>query len=333
MNKAHAQAISAMAGLTTGLLGAILPPQIALAQDNFPTRTVRIVAATPAGSSVDISARITAERMSRSVGQQFIVENRAGASGLIGIRDVARSSADGYTLVFSSTGPFAVVPNFNPEQAVDIIKSFEPVALVSSFAQFFVAAPGMGVRDLKSFVAKVKAAPGKYNYAHPGLGQTQHIAQAALVDLLGMNMVAVPFPGSTPAQRDVMADRAAMGMGGASSIKGSTLVPLAVLYSRRLDSMPDVPTMAEAGFPEYMKLASWLSWNAVLAPGGTPRPIVARLNGHYNDALRDAEVNKRLADLGQENMVGSTPDSARDFIAREVNAWAAVIKKLGIKAE
>ena len=97
--------------------------------------------------------------------------------------------------------------------------------------------------------------------------------------------------------------------------------------------MPDVPTMAEAGFPEFMKLSSWLSWNAVLAPGGTPRPIVARLNGYYNDALRDTEVNKRLVDLGQENMVGSTPESAREFIAREVNAWAAVIRKLGIKAE
>ena len=303
------------------------------AQDSFPSRPVRIVGATTAGSSVDIAARITAERMSKNVGQQFVVENRAGGSGLIGIRDVARSSADGYTLVFSSTGPFAVVPNFNPELAVDINKNFEPVALVSSFAQFFIAAPGMGVKDMKSFVAKVKAAPGKYNYAHPGLGQTQHIAQAALVDMLGLNMVAVPFQGSTPAQRDVMADRASLGMGGASSIKGTTVVPLAVLYPRRLDSMPDVPTMAEAGFGDFMKLTSWLSWNAVLAPGGTPRPVVAKLNGYYNDALRDAEVNKRLTDLGQENMVGSTPDSAREFIGKEVASWAAVIRKLGIKGE
>jgi len=316
-----------------GLLLATLMPLCAHAQGNFPNRPVRIVAATTAGNSVDIAARITAEKMSKAVGQQFIVENRAGGSGLIGISQVARTPADGYTLVFSSTGPFAVVPNFKPDQAVDIMKSFDAVALVSSFAQFIIAAPGFGVRDMKSFVAKVKAAPGKYNYAHPGLGQTQHIAQAAFVDMLGLNLVAVPFPGSTPALREVISDRVALGMGGASSIKGTTLVPLAVLSAKRIESMPDVPTMAEAGYPEFMKLASWLSWNAVLAPEGTPKAIVGRLNGFYNDALRDPEVNKRLEELGQENWVGSTPESAREFIGREVSAWAAVIRKLGIKAE
>ena len=316
-----------------GLLVSILLPLCACAQGNFPNRPVRIVAATTAGNSVDIAARITAEKMSKQVGQQFIVENRAGGSGLIGISQVARTPADGYTLVFSSTGPFAVVPNFKPDQAVDIMKSFEAVALVSSFAQFFVAAPGFGANDMKSFVAKVRAAPGKYNYTHPGLGQTQHIAQAAFVDMLGLNLVAVPFPGSTPALRDVMADRAALGMGGASSIKGTNLVPLAVLSAKRLDSMPEVPTMAEAGYPEFMALASWLSWNAVLAPEGTPKAIVGRLNGFYNDALRDPEVNKRLEELGQDNWVGSTPESAREFIGREVAAWAAVIRKLGIKAD
>ena len=316
-----------------GLLVAMLLPLCAMAQGNFPNRPVKIVAATTAGNSVDIAARITAEKMSKQVGQQFIVENRAGGSGLIGISQVARTPADGYTLVFSSTGPFAVVPNFKPDQAVDIMKNFEPVALVSSFAQFFIAAPGFGAKDMKSFVAKVKAAPGKFNYAHPGLGQTQHIAQAAFVDLLGLNLVAVPFPGSTPALRDVMADRAALGMGGATSIKGTNLVPLAVLSAKRIDSMPDVPTMAEAGYPEFMKLASWLSWNAVLAPAGTPRAVVTSLNGFYNNGLRDPEVNKRLEELGQENWAGSTPESAREFIAREVTAWAAVIKKLGVKAD
>lgn len=312
-------------------------PGACLAQTAYPVKPVRVVVSNPPGAATDIVARLLGERLAANTGQQFLTDNRPGAAGAIGVNFVARAPADGYTLLLEATGSLVIRPNFQPEQTVSTLKDFEHVAMLSSYAQFITTSPVMNVTDIKGLVAKVKREPGRHSYGHPGVGLTQHIALAAFVDTTGMDMVAVPYQGAALVIRDVVAGRATLGMGSVSAIKplveAGKLRPLAVLSVRRIAQMPDVPTIAEAGFPEFMKLASWLSWNAMLAPAGTPKDIVTRLNGQINEALRDAQVARRLGELGQDSMAGSTPDSTRQFIVSEVAGWGGVIRRLGIKGE
>jgi tripartite-type tricarboxylate transporter receptor subunit TctC len=312
------------------LLFAMLSASAALAQP-FPSKPIRIIVPFTPGSATDTMARPIADRLSAALGQPVTVENRPGAGGTIGIGALAKSPPDGYTLAVVSTG-HVVNPVLYASLPYDTLKDFAGVAPLAGLPSVLVVAPSLGARSVKDLVAMAKAKPGSLNYATAGIGSAAHISAEKFRMAAGIDAVHVPMKGSPESLTETIAGRTQYTWTPLSTavgqIKEGRLLPLAVSTNRRSPAFPDVPTIAEAGFPK----GEFNFWVGVLAPAQTPREIVNRLNAEINKTLQSEEMKDRLSKLGAEPMQ-MTPEQYDAFLRDEFNVLGEVMRASGVKAQ
>ena len=297
----------------------------------FPAKPIRIIVPFTPGSATDTMSRPVAERLSAAFGQPVTIENRAGAGGTIGMNLVAKAPADGYTLGVISTG-HVVNPVLYANLPYDTLKDFAGVAPLASLPSVLVVSPALGVRTLRELVAAAKAKPGAFNYATAGVGSAAHISAEKFRVAAGVDAVHVPFKGSPESLTETMGGRTQFTVTplstAAGHIKEGRLIALAMSTPKRIPAFPDVPTMAEAGFPK----GEFNFWVGLLAPAQTPREIVARLNAEINKALQAPDMAERFARLGAEPMV-MAPGEYDTFLREEYNALTEVMRAAGAKPQ
>lgn len=303
---------------------------LAHAQD-FPTRPIMLVVPYTAGGGNDAMARIVAEKMSKTLGQQIVIENRGGAGGTIATRAVAKSAPDGYTLVLGGTGTLAINPTLYANVGYDPRKDFEPVGLIATSALVVLVHPSVAAKSIGELVALAKKEPGKLNYASAGPGSGIHLAAELFASMAGVKLTHIPYRGSAPALNDLL--------GGHVDIYFSSLPPavgivgegkvraLAVTGLQRSHVFPDLPTVAEAGLPGYEAVLHY----GIAAPAGTPRPIVDKLNAALREALASEETKAVLIGTGAEPLPGTPEEYAAD-IDREETRWSRIVRAAGVKA-
>ena len=306
-------------------------PGAALAQA-WPNKPVRLVVPFPAGGTTDILARAMAQKLSESLGQAFVVDNRPGAGGNIGSDIVAKSAPDGYTLLMGTVGTHAINPGLYPKMPYDHVKDFVPVVLVAGVPNVLVVHPDVPVRSVADLVALARAKPGTINFASSGAGTSIHLSGELFKSLAGVQITHVPYKGSAPALTDLLGGQVQIMFDNLPSalphIKSGKLRALAVTSTKRAPALPDLPTIAESGVPGFE--AS--SWFGILAPAGTPRDIVMRINVEANKALQSAEMKEKLLGQGAE-AVGNPPEFFADTIRTETTKWAKVVKDSGAKVD
>ncbi len=312
------------------LLSALLCTAAA-AQSVYPARPVRFIVPSAAGGGTDIIARAISLKLSESLGQQFVVDNRPGAGQMIGIELAARSPADGYTILMAAS-TLAINPIMYKQVSYDPVRDFAPITQAATLPNVLVVHPSLPVKSVSELIAYAKERPGRLNFASAGIGTSPQMSIELLKSMAGIDMVHIPYKGTAPGVVDVLAGQvlvmAPNVLTALPYIKSGRLRALAVTSRKRSEALPDVPTVAEAGLPGYDST----QWYGVLAPAGTARDIVARLHDAIVHALRDAEVGKRLAADGAE-AVGSRPEEFAAFIRSESEKWAKVASAAGIKAE
>jgi tripartite-type tricarboxylate transporter receptor subunit TctC len=312
-------------GALFGAAGAALAGRSALAQtDAYPDHPVRIVVPVPPGGIVDVVTRLVAREMSSRAGQNFVIDNRPGGSTNVGSEHVARSRGDGYTLLTNSL-PLVVNPVLIGPPPFDPQKDLAPVSLIAAIPLVLVVHPSVPARSVQELLALARAQPGRINYSSGGNGTNQHVAAELLKSLTGVDMVHVPYRGGGPAQTALMA-----GEVGVSLLSAVAVVPmlgsghlraLAVTGKERLPLLPDLPTVAEAGVPDY----EFTSWVGMLAPGTTPPELVQRINHITVEATRTPAVSQRLAADGAQ-VVASSPQAFATHIATELPRWAKLVR-------
>jgi tripartite-type tricarboxylate transporter receptor subunit TctC len=318
-----------LAGLMAA--GVVLTAAAPVAAQSYPSKPIKMIVPFPPGGPIDVMGRLVAERMTQALGQNVIIENRPGAGATIGSRAVAAAEPDGYTLLFGSSGSLAVTPALLKNAGYDPIKSFVPVAMVSSGALLLAANPSVPGKTVKEFVDYVKANPGKLNYGS-GLGTPPHIAWGLFTLTTGTKVVYIPYKGAAPAITDLLAGQTHFIIDAPGvlipHIQSGKLRALAVTSPARIPALPDVPTMVESGYPDFVMTF----WTGVVAPAGTPAAIVDMLNKAINDGLSTKEMQASLARFRVEAKPGS-PQDFGGFIASESKKWAGVIQAAGIKAD
>jgi tripartite-type tricarboxylate transporter receptor subunit TctC len=307
----------------------VLVTSLAQAQD-YPTRAITLVVPYAAGGGNDAMARIVADRMSKSLGQQIVIENRGGAGGTIATRAVAKAAPDGYTLVIGGTGTFAVNPTLYANVGYDPRKDFAPVGLIATSALVVLVHPAVEANTVSELIQLAKKNPGKLNYASAGPGSGIHLATELFADMAGIKLTHVAYKGSGPALNDLL--------GGHVQIYLSSLPPaagmraegkvraLAVTGPKRSSIFPDLPTVAEAALPGYEAVLHY----GIAAPAGTPRPIVDKLNAALRAALASEDTKAILTGTGAEALP-STPEEYAADIDREETRWSRIVTGLGVK--
>ncbi len=318
--------------LLPGALACLAMLAVDLAQaETYPKRPIRMIVPTVAGSPVDVLARLTGDRIAQALAQPVVIENRPGAGTVLGTKAAASAPPDGYTLLFGASSSLAVAPALQKNAGFDPVKSFVPVASVSQGALVLAVTPSLPVKSVAELVAYAKANPGKLNYGS-GLGTTPHIGWGLFKLRTGTDIVYVPYPGATPAITDLVAGRMQLIFDAPGALTGlaaeGKLRALATSGDKRIAAAPDLPTMVESGYPGFVITF----WTGVVAPAGTPDPVVARLNATINDGLRSPEMRQRLAQYQVEPLLG-TPQDFGAFIESEAKKWADVIQSAGIKAD
>jgi len=304
-----------------------------VAAQSYPTRLIRLIVPGPPGGPSEIVVRTLAERLSSSLGQAVIVENRpGGANGTIGTMSVARAEPDGYTLLFSIPGPMVVAPAVYKNLGYDPVKSFTPIATLFSSPQMLALNPAVPARTVQELVAYAKANPGKINFASPGYGSQPHLLGEMFRLMTGIDILHVPYRGPGLAVTDLLAGQVQMEFETIPillpHIEAGKLRALAMADETRNPQLPDVPTMIEAGLPGLQATF----WSGVLAPAGTPKSVVDKLNAAINEVLKSKEVEAMLARLSARPKIGSPQDFAA-FVAAESQKWTAVVNAAGIKAD
>jgi tripartite-type tricarboxylate transporter receptor subunit TctC len=304
----------------------------ALAQaQQYPARPVRIVVPSAPGGGTDITARILAPKLSEQLGQQFVVENRAGAGTMIGGEVVARAAPDGYTLLMGIS-TLAINPATYKKVPYDALRDFAPISHVVSLPNVLVTHPSLPVKTVKELIAFSRARPGELYYASAGVGTSPHLSTELFLLMGGIKMVHVPYKGSGPGIVDIVAGHVSVMtpsiLSGLPHIKSGRLRGLGVTSAKRAGGVPDIPTIAEAGLPGYEAV----QWFGLLAPAATQREIVNRLHAETVRALQSAEVRNRLSADGADP-VGSTPGEFATFLRSETTKWAKVVKQAGITPE
>src|SRR5271167_2876002 len=290
------------------VLGAVLSVLGSAQAQNYPSRPVKIIVPTPPGGPVDVVGRLTANYLQMSLGQAFVVENRAGAGNTIGSKDAAAATPDGYTLLFSAASGLIIAPLLHPDAGYDPLKSFDPIALVGESSNILVVNPSVPAKTVQELVAYAKANPGKVNFSSGGIGVLPHLIGEMFKARAGIDIVHVPYKGGGPSITDVVAGHVQMTFEGTSVllplIEAGRLRALAVTTPKRIAQLPDVPTMVESGFPNFVATA----WTGLLAPAHTPEPIVAKLNAALNAGLKTQELISPLAKLSNEPLGGPPAD-------------------------
>jgi tripartite-type tricarboxylate transporter receptor subunit TctC len=298
----------------------------------WPDKPIKFVVAAPAGSSLDVLARLIGDKLKDRLGQPVVVENRPAAGGTAATDFVAKSPPDGYAMVMSFNGPLAYAPHLYTKLPYDPLKDLAPVVITSSQPNVLAVTASLPVHSVQELVAYAKANPGKLNYASVGNGSSSHLTMELLKSTAGIDIVHVPFNGSPPAVTATIQGETQMMFAVMAplqaQIQAGKLRALAVTTAKRSALLPDLPTIAEAGFPGFEALA----WNGVLVPAGTPPAIVARLNAEINAILGDASVKSSLNAQGFE-LVGGTPEDFARLIRGESDKWAPVIRKTGAKID
>jgi tripartite-type tricarboxylate transporter receptor subunit TctC len=304
---------------------------LASAQGTYPDHPIRMVLPFSAGGGTDAVGRIVAKALGERLKQQVIVDNRAGAGSTIGTDVVAKAPPDGYTLLFASAA-YSFSPTVYPKLPYSQ-DDFIPIAVVNITPLMVAINPSVPAKDLKSFIALLKANPGKYTFGSSGQGSTLHIAAEHFVRTAGVEAVHVPYKGEAPAMSDLLGGQVSFMVGQASTavphVKSGKLVGLGITTPKRMASVPEIPTVSEAGLPGFAAY----SWNVILAPKGTPRPIIDKLNREINAVIATPDVQARFAEFGLEVLDPTTPESAAAFVTAETNKWAPVIRAAGIKGE
>ncbi|GAA4338418.1 tripartite tricarboxylate transporter substrate binding protein [Pigmentiphaga soli] len=325
---------TALAGLCAGALpGAVRAAAGAGAEPAFPGKPIRVVVPFTPGGGADIVARVILQHAGPKLGQPFVVDNRAGGSGIIGTEAVAKAPPDGYTLLMGQTGPNAINPALYAKLPYDAIKDFAPITLTTAYPYVAVVAPSLNVDSLQALAALVSAKPGTLAFGSAGVGSSTHLAALLYLGRARLSMIHAAYKGTSAALADVAGGQIAMMFADITSasalIRSGRLRALAVTGSQRSRLFPDVPTVAEAaGLPGFEASA----WHGFLAPAGTPAPIVHTLHEALVGALTSPEVRGRFAQDGIE-VVGNTPEQFAGFLREEIGKWGAVVKEAGITPE
>ncbi|MFZ9149792.1 MAG: Bug family tripartite tricarboxylate transporter substrate binding protein [Burkholderiales bacterium] len=298
----------------------------------FPNKPIRIIVAyTPAGTT-DILARAIGQKMSETWGQPVIVDNRAGAAGNIGTEVAARSTPDGHTLIMGTAGTHGINVSLYRKLSWHPVNDFAPVSLSAMVPNIMVVNNSLPVKNVREFVAHVKANPGKLSYGSPGNGSTAHLSMELFKSMTGSNIVHIPYKGSAGVLADVMGGQIAVTIDNMPpyipQVKAGKIRALAVSTNKRSSAMPDLPTIAEAGVPGYEAGA----WFGLLAPAGTPKAILAQLSAESARILKLPDISKRISELGAEP-VGSTPEQFAALINSEIAKWAKVIKDANVELQ
>ncbi len=317
----------ALAGVV--LLAAGLAGPAAQAQSDYPNRPVRLIVGFPPGSSADIAARVVGNRMTQLLGQQVVVESKPGAASSIAAAEIARAEKDGYTLFMLSSANI-INEQINPKLTFNIAKDFAPVAMVNTTAIILAVHPSLGLNDVKGLVALAKSKPGELNYASTGPGTVPHLAGELLGARTGIKIQHVPYKGSPEAATDLLAGRVSMMFSPASAViaqaKEGKLKLLATATGQRLAVLPDLPTMAEAGMPDFETSI----WFGLVAPAGTPRPVIDKLAKAAGEATAASEVAKAWEPQGILPLKGGPDDLAR-YITSETRRWGEAASAAGLK--
>ena len=306
-------------------------PAIPAPAQQYPTKPVGFVVPFAPGGSTDTLARAIGIRLPEYLGQQVVIDNRPGANGDIGMLLVAKAPADGYTIVLGYIANLGIGPSLY-KMPYDPVKDFAPVTQVAGASNIMTAHPSVPAKNLKEFVAYAKANPGAVNFATAGVASIGHLTGEYLNERAGMKMVHVPYKGSGQAISDLVGGHVKVMISGMAStlphVKTGKLRALAVTGPQRSQAVPDVPTIAESGFPGFEAR----SWFGVLAPANTPKPVITRLHADIVKALQHPDVKQRLTGIGFE-IVGSSPDEFGAYIRSEIKKWAKVVKASGAKPE
>jgi tripartite-type tricarboxylate transporter receptor subunit TctC len=298
----------------------------------YPTKPIRLVVPLAPGGGNDTIARLVAQEITGPLGQQVLVDNRPGAGGLVGTEVVAKSPADGYTLLLGNVAGLTIIPNVRKKTPYDPLKDFQPVSLIATAPLLVVVHPSLPVKSVKDLVALARARPGHLNFASNGLGSSTHFATEMFMLVTKTSMVHVPYKGLSLAMTDLLSGQVELMFSSAVAmlphVKSGKLRAIAMTGAKRSVAIPDVPTVAEAGVPDYEAG----SWYGILVPAGTPAPIVERLNREIVAATKSAKIQDRL--VGEAVMpVGSAPDEFTAHIKREFARMARVVKESGAKFE
>jgi len=312
-------------------IAAVFPCAVS-AQSDYPNKPLRLIVPFPPGGSTDIIGRIVAQRLSEKLGQQIVVDNRGGAGGTIGTDAAAKASPDGYTLAVGTTSTHAVAPGAYSKLGYDPIKDFAPVSLVAVTPYLLVVNAQVPAKSLKEFVTLAKSQPGKLNYASAGAGSTTHLAMEMLKDVAAINVVHIPYKGNGPAEIAVLANEVQAIFGSMPAllqqVKANKLRPLAVGTARRSPAVPDVPTVAELGYPGF-EAALWLG---IVAPAGTPARAVERLARELNGIVATPDFREAMDKNGAEP-TSNTPEQFATLIRQEADRYGKVVRALGIRLD
>ena len=310
-------------------LSSALSSQNAAAQNGYPSRPIRLIVPSAPGGGTDFTARTIGQKLSELIDQTVIVDNRPGAAGNIGVEIAAKSSPDGYTLVMPITS-FSINPQLYAKLPFDTIKDFAPVVLASSAPLFLVINPSVPAKSVSELIAVAKAKPGQLNYANSGNGTTAHLAGELFKKMAGVNLVSVPYKGGGPAVIDLIAGQVQIYFStipaAFAQVQAGKLRGIAVTTTKRVNLIPDVPTVAESGLPGF----EVIGWFGIFAPAATPKPIIVKLNKEINEVLRAHETQQRFASQGL-TPGGGTPEELGKFLRAEIGKWGALIKEAGIQ--
>ena len=320
---------SSLVRVLVSLILVVLPA--ALLAQTYPAKTIRMILPFPPGGPTDITGRVIAQKLSEQLGQTVVPENRPGAAGNLGLELGAKAAPDGYTITLAAP-PLTVSPSLYAKLNYDAVRDFAPVSLVAAIQNIMVVHNSVPAKTVKEFVQLARRNPGKLNFSSSGAGSTNHLATELLKGRFKLSMVHVPFKGASPALVALMSGEVDMGTMAVPPaipiVRANKVRPLAVLSERREPALPDVPTMKESGVDDFVVPI----WYGILAPAGTPREIVNRLNSETHKALASADLKQRLANAGVEPLI-SSPEQFAEFIKSEIVRYAKVIKDAGIKIE
>ena len=330
MFKKRSAAICWLQGLAVG--AAFMTGSANAASPEYPTRPIKLISPWAPGGANDIFCRALAQKLTESLGQPVVVENKPGAAGTIGSDIAAKAPADGYTLVMGSSPTHSIAPGLYPKLPYDPLKDFAPVTLAAVVPNILVVNPALPIHSVKELIDYAKANPGKLNFSSTGNGSSQHLFGELFKFLAGINIVHVPYKGTAPALNDLLSNQVQMAFENPPAllphIQAGRLRALAIAGTKRSASLPDLPTVAEAGVPGYDVSV----WFGIFAPAGTPKPIVDQLNNAISTALASPDIKTRMDGFGAE-IIATGPEGFDAYLRNEIPKWAAIIKAANVKLD